>query len=32
MNIVYAHPWLTTLWLIIIFGCISEIGKTRKND
>lgn len=25
MEIIYEHPWLTTLWLLIIFGSLSEI-------
>lgn len=26
---IYSHPWLTTLWLLIIMLGISEIGKER---
>jgi hypothetical protein len=31
MHVIYAHPWWTTLWLVIIFGFISEIGRKRNN-
>lgn len=30
MEILYEHPWWTTLWIVIIFGFLSEIGKKNK--
>lgn len=32
MDIIYSHPWWTTLWLVIIFGCLSEIKFSNKAD
>lgn len=33
MELLYEHPVWTTVWLIIIFGCLSEIKiGGRKND
>lgn len=27
MEIIYMHPWWTTLWIVLIFGFLSEMGK-----
>ncbi len=33
MEIFFEHPWWTTLWIVLIFGCLSEIKiGSRKDD
>ncbi|SMQ75908.1 hypothetical protein SAMN05444673_2561 [Bacillus sp. OV166] len=29
MEVVYQHPWWTTLGVIIAFGFLSEIGRKK---
>lgn len=29
MEYLYLHPWWTTLWIVLIFGFLSEFGRTK---
>jgi hypothetical protein len=30
LNALYAHPWWTTLWLVLVLAFVSEMVRLKK--